>query len=210
MRVFRSRSGDYYDSLIARLPAVKRLGDVVDLLLSYRPEGKLLEIGCGMGVLLGRLARHYEVFATETSPLALHSARLAVGQDRVWQLDISAEVPPGLYDIVVAINVLEHIKEPLHALRNIRKVLKVDGILAFCVPNNCPGVGWCATRMMGVWDPSHCSALARREWLELLPRAGLVLQGERYPTWLGCLGGTAARLAASTAMFVVRPIRPAR
>lgn len=95
---------------------------------------RVLDVGTGSGALAARLdAAGYDVVAAdlETSDYAARPPVVA------WDLD-SAEVPAellGAFDVACAIEVLEHVENPLQALRNLFHVLRPDGLLVASTPN---------------------------------------------------------------------------
>lgn len=96
----------------------------------------LLDIGCGSGLLL-HLARgrgfepHGMDISEQAVALARERYRIPVLQGKVGD-DIW---PPGQFDFVTMFHVLEHLPDPLAALRYVRRILKPDGHLIIQVPN---------------------------------------------------------------------------
>jgi len=96
--------------------------------------GTLLEIGCGAGALLRELSLHgIACTALETSAPALQLARF-VNADRA---SIYAEPQPnwpGAFDVILAMEVLEHIEDDDVALRLWHTWCKPGGMLLLSVP----------------------------------------------------------------------------
>ncbi len=112
----------------------------VALLREYLPVGgaKVLEIGCGEGILLGELQRAgFEVMGIEASEGASAAAR-AGGLKVVTGYFPHPEVR-GPFDCVVMSQVLEHLENPRKILGEIVKLLKVGGRLLL-VQTHWPGV----------------------------------------------------------------------
>jgi SAM-dependent methyltransferase len=104
---------------------------------------RLLDIGCGDGAYTVRLAGGFssvDAIDVQDGPLALFRARIAgtpaaghitMGEMSAAKLDF----PDDTFDVVTAIEVLEHVEELDQALEEIRRVLKPGGRFAFSTPN---------------------------------------------------------------------------
>src|SRR6056297_3326374 len=86
--------------------------------LSEVPRGKLLEVGCGAGAMLGEYARlGFECQALETSSVAADAARQRASQiDGVYVRDVPGDNWSSHFDYVVAFEVLEHIERDREAV----------------------------------------------------------------------------------------------
>lgn len=105
-------------------------------LLADQARGALLEVGCGAGALLHDLTRAgFACTALETSPAALTLARDLNGD--CPGTDFQARPLPawqGAFDLLVALEVLEHIEDDGATLARWRGWLKPDGLLLLSVP----------------------------------------------------------------------------
>lgn len=105
------------------------------------PSGKLLlDVGCGCGTLL-QIARQrgYTVRGIEISAYMAAQAR------KLFHLDVEegrledANFDDEEFDVVTALEVLEHLTDPVSWLREIHRVLKPGGWLLLTTPNGrCP------------------------------------------------------------------------
>lgn len=98
---------------------------------------RILEIGCGTGSFIERLARRADVHA-EGIELNESAARAAVAKGvRVVMEELSTLVPHkgASYDAVCAFQVLEHVTDPLGFLRSAVELLRPGGKLIIAVPN---------------------------------------------------------------------------
>jgi SAM-dependent methyltransferase len=109
---------------------------------------RVLDVGCGRGVLLSALARRgFEAHGFEMSPSASTGvdprATVRFGKN-LWE----AKYPPAFFDQVIVWHVLEHLSDPRRTLDEIRRILKPGGRLVVAVPNysslqaQCCGAGW--------------------------------------------------------------------
>lgn len=181
----------------------------LQLVLEYCRGGSLLEIGCGTGGFLRVAEAYFAVMGLDISRGAVEQAALHFG-DRVQVGDVQTGALAGQrWDVVVAFNILEHLREPSRALGAIAGVLDAGGLLVGSVPYNGALIGRLVTCLGNFVDRTHLSTLSPGHWRDLFARAGfkdIVLFGE-IPVGRNhaCyLRGSGWRLAAFNLMFVCR------
>lgn len=97
---------------------------------------RILDAGCGTGALLDRLQRRSdaEVYGLDFSGQALAYTRQR-GHDHLVQADLTRlPFPDGTFDVITALDVVEHIREDEGALREVHRVLRPGGVLLVSVP----------------------------------------------------------------------------
>jgi len=167
----------YFESVLFRTKASsprsrKRLG----LILASRPGGELLEIGCGKGHLMQLASPHFTISGLELSEDATRDLDPSF-RERIVIADVEDYVlPPAQYDVIVAFNVLEHLRDPASVLRRIAQALKPGGVLVGSVPLNHSLVGSLHTALTNVFDRTHCSTLRLGDWRLAFAAAGFVRQ----------------------------------
>lgn len=98
--------------------------------------GRLLDVGCGDGrFLAGALQRGWDAHGVDTSPGAIRSARRELGGRAVLTTLLKASYPAEHFDVVSLFEVLEHLPDVLGHLREIRRILKPEGLVCLSVPN---------------------------------------------------------------------------
>lgn len=100
--------------------------------------GRLLDIGCGMGFFVARIAGFpsWEACGYEVSPVAAAYAREKLGLDNVFHGDVlDSGFDASSFDIVTMWDVIEHIPDPDPVLSFAERVLKDDGFLFLHTPN---------------------------------------------------------------------------
>lgn len=100
------------------------------------PEMRVLDIGCSAGHLLDMLKGRGmpEVYGVDVSNAAIALAKER-GLTNVLAIDGSTlPFPDAYFDVLIASDVLEHIEEPIKALKEWSRVLKPGGRLLVFVP----------------------------------------------------------------------------
>ena len=140
------------------------------------PQGRLLEIGCGLGHLLGLLADRYQVFGSDINPWALSQARHNVPQGHFLLLsaDELYGFPDAIFNIVIAKHVVEHLHHPEQAIAEMSRVLTVGGLLILSTPNlDSPMRQRKKEHWIGYKDPTHINLRPPDDWLASLRANGL-------------------------------------
>jgi SAM-dependent methyltransferase len=146
--------------------------EMVKLVKSFKNDGQLLEIGCGDGKILSKLCRNFKVTAIDISSAAIRKAQKRIpGESSLKVLDIEKEELDGQYDVILCLNVLEHLKQPEAAILKVRASLKTDGVFIFSVPNNY-SLGKVSTLVMNAFDRTHISTYKRNVWIDLVRSSG--------------------------------------
>jgi SAM-dependent methyltransferase len=112
------------------------LTTAVQSLLPIKSSTQWLDFGCGNGGLVRHLRAQKlcEAFGFEEG--AIRDSVRARGVPLLTEAELESR--SGTFDIVTAIEVLEHIKEPLPVLRCIRKLLKKGGLFFYTTGNARP------------------------------------------------------------------------
>jgi 2-polyprenyl-6-hydroxyphenyl methylase/3-demethylubiquinone-9 3-methyltransferase len=154
----------YYDRLAPRLYAVEERNwhlqsrmslvlDTIDRLAA--PAGSVLDVGCGTGFLLERLAqRGFRGAGIDLSPESVEIAtrrleEIGAGGRLRAEVGSAYEPPAGPYDLISLTDVLEHLERPRECLRALRAQLAPGGLLVISTPNrrSLPGARrWLAER----------------------------------------------------------------
>jgi 2-polyprenyl-3-methyl-5-hydroxy-6-metoxy-1,4-benzoquinol methylase len=148
-------------------------------LLSGSP-GRILDVGCGKGLLLKGLRDcGWEVVGTELSEVASLRAREAGIQVHNRAVE---EIPfdPGSFDVVTLYHCLEHLANPRETLAHLHRLLRPGGWLVVEVPN----VGsWYARVFRSDWFhldvPRHFYHFTPGTLRRMLEAAGFRIKRER-------------------------------
>ena len=145
----------------------------------YGQRGKrLLEIGSGLGHLVGQLEKNFETFAADVNTWALGQS-IAVAIFTLHVASNAEELPFGddSFGVVIIKHVLEHLEHPEVAIAELGRVTSLGGVLILSTPNmDSPARGWKRTRWIGYQDPTHISLKTPAEWCALVTGAGFKIQ----------------------------------
>ncbi len=113
---------------------------VIDFLDRYSKRGgKLLDVGCGMGLMLDVLYNYGEPYGMDMEKVAVDYCRSKLKNDlsdRIQQGSFPNDVPfdNNYFDTIIALDVLEHIEDDKNSMIRIHNMLKDDGVLIATVP----------------------------------------------------------------------------
>ena len=136
-----------------------------------KKELTVLELGCGYsGLAKHFLDQGFEYTGLDISHYIIDKIRQMYPQAGFIEHDIQKDQTDlkDRFDLVVALEVLEHLSAPKEALKNIFGFLKSDGILVATVPNprsKIPLTNWRA-------DKTHLSIFNKEVWESYFLKAG--------------------------------------
>lgn len=136
-------------------------------------QGRVLDVGCASGKFLARMgAVGWRLAGIELDPEAARTAR-TVTPDVFVGDPLDAPWPAGAFDLVTSFHVVEHLPEPLEALRAMLRWLAPGGLLIVEVPN----VGGVGARLFGrYWSgldfPRHLVHFTPATMRAMLARVG--------------------------------------
>ncbi len=114
---------------------LKRYNDILNMLEPYRKNNNLLETGCGFGLFLEvAKGRNWNVSGTELSEAALIECRKK-------KIPVTENIEQLLqqknmkFDVVVSLEVIEHLTDPVAEVSMYAKLLRPEGALYITTPN---------------------------------------------------------------------------
>jgi SAM-dependent methyltransferase len=148
---------------------------LLELVAAHVPRGRLLDVGCGHGLLLDEArARGYETVGLELSRAAARHARDALGLD-VRETPLEAFDDLDSFDVVVLADVLEHLDDPVAAIERCARLLRAGGVLCVVTPDPASATARLAGARWWGYVPAHSCLLPRATLRELLAGQGLVI-----------------------------------
>jgi SAM-dependent methyltransferase len=152
--------------------------ELVGKIRRLKSGGHLLDVGTGIGTLMTVASeKGFLVSGVEYSPWASDFARAEKGLEVFTGTLEEARFQGETFDVVVLNHVLEHLDHPVEALREIRRILKRDGVLVIGVPNiesimaHLLGAGWYSLKPgEHVWhfSPATLCRLVRETGFEVI------------------------------------------
>lgn len=108
---------------------------IADVWRETKPKMRILDIGCGAGSVSGELVqRGHLVYGLDVMEEAVRRATQQGLIARVYDVNQRLPLKDGYFDCVLALDILEHLFDPLVALQEIRRVLAADGYAIISLP----------------------------------------------------------------------------
>jgi len=143
---------------------------------SLKDPGVAIDIGCGGGYTAWVLESYHKTVGVDVSAEALKLC-LHRGLRRLCQVDMASFLLPfksDSFDLVMALDVIEHVDDDLQALTECRRILKAGGSLVLTVP-----------AFMWLWSPWDEALGHRRRYTasglaQVIHRAGFSVKKLTY------------------------------
>jgi len=142
-----------------------------------RRGSRLLEVGSGLGHLVGQLEGRFETFGLDVNHWAVARSK-SVAKRTALQAASAQDLPfaNAAFGVVVIKHIVEHLPDPARAIREIGRVTAPGGILILATPNLDSLLRpWKGEKWIGYQDPTHISLKSSAEWLEMIHSAGFSL-----------------------------------
>lgn len=183
-----------FDHPIALLRAENTIRNpwIIKEIQKHFQNPSVLDVGCGAGLLTNALAPlGFTVSGIDLSEQSLTLARSKDSTRKVSYIHASAYAlpfPDDAFDVVCAMDILEHVEEPERLIQEASRVLKKGGLFFFHTFNRSllsyiliiKGVDWCvknAPKNMHVYPlfikPKELNSLCKRSNLEIQSMMGL-------------------------------------
>jgi SAM-dependent methyltransferase len=117
----------YYASLVRRYALPEQAGQ----------SRKLLEMGCGLGHLLGLLQDDFHCVGIDLIDYSIEQTLLNAPKAEAYQMsadDLTA-FEDASFSVVVALHLVEHLPNPEHTIQQVNRILKPGGLWLFATPH---------------------------------------------------------------------------
>ncbi len=151
------------------------------LVRRYAPPGggKLIELGCGLGHLLGLLQDDFACVGIDLAEYSIEqltrNAPRATGM--VMSADDLSPFGDGEFSAVVGLHLVEHLPDPAGTIRQVNRILRPGGLFLFATPN--PGYGlrrFKDTRTDAIGkDPTHINVQPPEQWRAWCEASGFAI-----------------------------------
>lgn len=150
--VNQDRSKGFQKRIYNKKPELRRVVEMVKI-----KRGRFLDIGCGGGLVTECLPFYYpkvKIYGCDISNTAIkHAKKYGTGKVSYKVFNKKLPYPSNYFDAVTCIDVLEHVPNEKYFVREIRRVLKRNGVLFSAIP--CEGerftISW-LLRKVGFWQ----------------------------------------------------------
>ena len=147
--------------------------------LGHSRDERILDIGCGDGLLFDQLAKFGHVQGVEV-------CGELISRDNPWRDRIhvgpfdESFAPRGEFSVILMLDVLEHMSDPCGALRHVHRLLAPDGFVLIHVP-----------AFMSLWTShdelnQHFTRYTQRSLRQVLETASLRAQRMQYTFYWTC------------------------
>jgi SAM-dependent methyltransferase len=175
MRIYPHQENDFRSASITRL------------ITGMVESGTILDVGCGTGLLsLKLLQNEFDVTAQDISLEMVERCKklfrhAGYDPERVRLASVQELTEENAYDNIIALDMIEHIKDDLSALKVMRRALKPGGKLILSVPS----LSW----LYGLKDEQvgHYRRYDRAVLEEVIKKSGLKIVGIRYWNIIGVI-----------------------
>jgi SAM-dependent methyltransferase len=180
--ISHSNSSRTFQEKLYHLVRKRALQTKHKLISGYRPNGRLLDVGCGTGHFLGFMKRQgYLAYGMEPDVAAREQAIADQAVEVMPSLDL---VPSSeQFNLVTMWHVLEHVPDIRRTFKKLYSVMSDGGFLFVAVPDH---ESWDAQHYGSDWAaydvPRHLNHFRREDMNRLFREHGFVLLATR-PMW---------------------------
>jgi SAM-dependent methyltransferase len=150
---------------------------------SIPSEGSVLDIGCGNGAILGEIRQlgSWKLCGLESSETAVSLARSQGFDVRLADATTGLETlfEPETFDLIISVEVIEHVYDPRGLLRQAHSLLRPNGRLLLTTPYHgywknllIAALGKCDSHYDPLWDCGHIKFWSRKTLSAALLDAG--------------------------------------
>lgn len=127
---FSGKRSDGYADYLGAEPVLRReFAKTMDFIRGFRPSGRLLEVGCAYGFLLQEARLHFDVTGIELAGEAAEHCRRSGLRVLTGQVNDGLLADLGRFDVIVMLDVIEHLPSPRETVAALARHLAPGGVL---------------------------------------------------------------------------------
>ncbi|MGB9911609.1 MAG: class I SAM-dependent methyltransferase [Microgenomates group bacterium] len=170
---YRQHTDHYLEKNLEKIPSFNWLKKE----LAVKKGEKILDAGCGTGYLLNFVCPPLvEGMGVDISSFAIKKAKKLFPKLKFFQADITnLPFKDNFFDKVFSINVFEHLKNPQKALKEIKRILKPEGIFIIGT-NNRLSLSWRLFKIIYGGDPTHIFEFSKKEFKDFVSQEFTILK----------------------------------
>jgi 2-polyprenyl-3-methyl-5-hydroxy-6-metoxy-1,4-benzoquinol methylase len=169
----QSRIDKYRDKML-----VRRYQKYSDTPIEY---SNVLDVGCGYGWLLEKFSTARKLVGVDISNHAVEIAQERNPEMMFHQGNVEKSIDvDDLFDLVLAINVIEHLTEPKSAAESISKVCKLGGLAIVHLPTISNALTKWEYGKLYESDPTHIYRPSGKQVREIFEASGFVTLTDSY------------------------------
>ena len=141
---------------------------------SYKPTGKLMDLGCGLGYFLDGVVKDntFDAVGVDVSDDAVEYVKKKFGYQVKNETELDSFEQES-FDVITQWHVLEHVHTLNERMQQLKRLLKKDGYLFIAVPNS---NSWDAKHYHEFWDgydvPRHLYHFNQKSFNLLMQKHG--------------------------------------
>jgi 2-polyprenyl-3-methyl-5-hydroxy-6-metoxy-1,4-benzoquinol methylase len=181
---FRGGQSDGYGDYLASEEVLRRefTSSIEKLRQHATAGGRLLEVGCAYGFFLAQARPYFECVGIEVSAAAAEHGRRLGLNIRHGELTPEMAKDLGTFDVVVMLDVIEHLDRTADTLRLLASLLRPNGVIMISTGD----WGSFVARVMGrrwrlMTPPQHLFFFSRRTLARMLEQAGFEVLSSTHP-----------------------------
>ena len=107
----------------------------------YAPDGgedrRLMELGCGLGHLLGLLQDDFSCVGVDLIDYSVEQTKINAPKVEAYQMDVDdiSQFEDNSFSVIVALHLVEHLPNPEETIRQINRLLVDGGLWLFATPH---------------------------------------------------------------------------
>jgi SAM-dependent methyltransferase len=150
----------------------------LQLIKSYHPQGKLMDLGCGLGYFLDGTIRDktFDAIGVDVSQEAIDFVHQKFGYPVLNEAELDT-LEQESFDVITQWHVLEHVHKLNERMQQLYRLLKPNGTLFIAVPNS---NSWDAKHYKEFWDgydvPRHLYHFNQQSFSMLMQKHGFIVK----------------------------------